>query len=178
MVPLSRTIWGLGCVVALMSASKVDPALKICSEQFVDVPPDFLAAYGSAIFPQKAERVREDRPNCAAGVSPLVDDLLQHTCVRVLRNEAEPNHFDALARHLFYNGGIVQEPPAAERQQVPELASVYTKLVLILAAQYADEEAIVREFHAQMLQGPQICLSDCVAREAYCRVHLVPYADH
>ncbi len=44
--------------------------------------------------------------------------------------------------------GIVQEPPAAEGQKIPELPCIDTKLMLILAAENADEESIVRELDA------------------------------
>jgi hypothetical protein len=81
--------------------------------------------------------VRKDRSEGAAGVLPLVDDLFQDARVGMLRNKAGSQEFDTLSGDFFDDGGIVQEPPAAERHEVIEFARVDGEFVLIFAAEDA-----------------------------------------
>ena len=89
-----------------------------------------------------------------------------------------PEHLEPLARHLFDDRRVVQEPPAAERHEIGELARVDAELVLILAAEDADQEAHVGPVAAQPFDDREVGLPDGVARQSKRRVHLPPDADH
>jgi hypothetical protein len=70
----------------------------------------------------------------------------------MLRDEARAEHLQTLARDLLHDGRIVHEPPAAKRQQVAELTRVDAQLVLILAAQDANEKTILGKLAAERLE--------------------------
>src|ERR1700746_812680 len=96
----------------------------------------------------------------------------------MLRDKAGAEQFDALASDLFYDRRVVQKPPTPEGHQIIELASIDTQFVLILAAQYADQESVVGKIAAQILQGPQIRASYCVACQAKARIYLLAHSNH
>ena len=70
-------------------------------------------------------------------VSPLVDNLFEHSGVGMLRDEAGPQQFDPLSRNLFDHGRVVEEPPATKRHEIVEFSRVDTEFVLILPAEHA-----------------------------------------
>src|SRR6185437_7378391 len=96
----------------------------------------------------------------------------------MLRDKAGSQHFNPFARDLFDNRRIIQKPPASEWQQVREFPGIDAEFVLILAAQNADQKAILREFGAEMLQCAEIRFSRGVARQPYGRVDLITGANH
>ena len=96
----------------------------------------------------------------------------------MLRDEAVAQHLDPLPRHLLDDGRIVQKPPATKRQKVAEFASVDTEFMLVLTAEDADEESIIRELNAKMLDGTKIRLSYAISGEFDGGVDLVTNADH
>ena len=61
----------------------------------------------------------------------------------MLGNEAGSQQFYAFARDLFNHGGIIQEPPASKGHQIAEFPCVHATFVLVLAAQHADQKAIL-----------------------------------
>src|SRR6267378_2032556 len=96
----------------------------------------------------------------------------------MLGDEAGPKHLEALSRDLLDYRGIVQKPPAAERHEVAEFSCVNAKLVLVLAAEYADQETILRKLAAHVFQCAQVGLAQRIARQAQLRVDLTANADH
>ncbi len=74
--------------------------------------------------------------------------------------------------------GVVQKPPAAERQQVSKFSRDDAEFVLILAAQHADQETIVRKLKGDILNRAHIGAADSVAGKAQCRIDLAANADH
>ena len=110
---------------------------------------------------------------------PLVEQLLEHARVRVLRDEARAQQLEALARDLRDDRRVVQEPPAAERHQVGELPRRHAQLVLVLARQHRDEEPVVGMLRADAVEGGDIGgAGEAVAGVFQCRVHLAADADH
>ena len=96
-----------------------------------------LASDFGAVGEQQLIGVCEDGSKRAARVVPFVDDLLEDARVRMLRDEAGSEQFDALASDFFDDRRIVEEPPAAERHQLIEFAGVDGEFVLIFAAEDA-----------------------------------------
>ena len=64
---------------------------------------------------------------------PLVDQLIEHARIGMLRGEAQAQQFQAHARHLIDQAGIIEEPPAAEDMEVAEFTGEHAKFMLVLA---------------------------------------------
>ncbi len=80
----------------------------------------------------------------APRVAPLVDQLFKDARVGVLRDEAQAEHFQPLACDFLHDGGVVEEPPAAEEHQVGEFAGQDAEFMLVFATEDADEKTVVR----------------------------------
>src|SRR5579884_64441 len=161
-----------------MPASEVDEALEVCSEEPVNPAPDLISAHRAPVLSQKPVGVRQDRSHGAARISPFINHLLEHARIRMLWNEAEPDHLDAFAGHLLYYGRLVEKPPTTERQQVAEFPRINAELMLVFAAQYADQKAVLRKLNANVFHCAKIGLADRIAGKPYRRVHLVAHPDH
>ena len=132
----------------------------------------------AAIVAQQLIGVGEDWPHRAPRVAPFIDHLFEHAGVGVLRDETGAQHFEAFPGHLFDDGGIVEEPPAAEGHKVGEFAGVDAELVLVLPAQDADEETVLGERNAKALNGAEVGFAYSVAGEFQGRVYQIADADH
>src|SRR5688500_4793680 len=62
--------------------------------------------------------LHEDAANDSTRVAPLVNDLVEHASVGMLRGEAQPKQFEAHARDFFDEQADVREPPATEDMQI------------------------------------------------------------
>src|SRR5215207_2071009 len=97
------------------------PIAEVSVEEARGVALDLGAGDGPPALQQAlvsiGERLRDDAPR----VAPLVDQLLEHARVRVLRHEGGAEQLQPLRRNLPDHRRVVEEPPAPERQQVPEL---------------------------------------------------------
>jgi len=51
---------------------------------------------------------------------------------------------------------IIQEPPTTERHKVAEFSRIHAQLVLVLAAQHADQETIFRKGAAEIFERAQV----------------------
>lgn len=120
----------------------------------------------------------KNRSHGAARVQPFVNDLFENAGIRMLGDKTETEHFDALAGNFFDDRGIVQEPPAAEGHKVVEFAGVDAELVLIFAAEHADEKTVGRKIAAKILERAQIRAADGIAGKAQTRIHLFADSDH
>src|SRR5260370_11622572 len=87
---------------------------------------------------------------------PLVNQLFEHTRVRMLRDKTRSQEFNALARDLSNDWRVVEKPPTAKRHQVTELARGYTKFMLIFARQDSRQETDVRILRAHALKGTDV----------------------
>ena len=142
------------------------PPLKIRAEKAVDVALDVLSAYLAAVPAHPSIGPRKNGGKSGARIPPLIDDLFEDARVGMLGDEAGSEQLDAFASDLFDDGWIVQEPPAPEGHQVIELSRIHAQLVLILAAQHADQEAVVRVTGTKVLQGTQVGLAGAIARQS------------
>src|SRR5882724_7748765 len=104
---------------------------EVATEQTGYIMPDIFTRDGPPVFAQQSVRVGENRSHRAAGVAPFVNDLLQYTRVRVLRDKTGTQHLDAFARDFFHHRRVVEEPPATEWHQVREFARVDAELMLV-----------------------------------------------
>ena len=147
-------------------------------KQALHITRDLLAADLASIIRKQAIRIGQNSDQSSAGVPPFINQLLEDAGVGMLGNETCPEHFDALTSNLFHNRRIVHEPPAAERHEVVELSGVHAQLVLVLAAQHADQKTIVRVVAANILQRTQVGASDCISRQTNSRIDLTPHSDH
>jgi len=154
----------------------MNPVFKIAAEQSMDIALHVFNPDGPAIGNQQFVGLSQNRTDGAAGVAPFVDDLFKHAGIGMLWNEARPQHFKALTRDLLDNRRIVQKPPAAEGQEVSELACNHTEFVLILAAQHADQESVVGKLQSDILNGVHIGAADTVARKTQCGIDLAANA--
>jgi hypothetical protein len=111
-------------------------------------------------------------------VPPLVNQLVEHARVRVLRDEARAEQLKPLKRDLLDDGRVVEEPPAAERHQVRELPRRDAQLVLVLAREERDEEAHAGVRGAEPLDRAHVGPPEPVARRPQRRVHAAPHANH
>ena len=109
-----------------------DPLLAISGKQPADVARDFVRGDRPSAKQKLLVRVAERVRDLFARVFPLVNELLEHARVRVLRDEARAQHLESLARDLGNDRRIVQEPPATKRHQVVELPRRHTQLMLVL----------------------------------------------
>src|SRR4029077_3227249 len=124
------------------------------------------AGYTAAVLGEQAIGFREDARHGTARVVPFIDHLLEDARLGMLWKKTSSKHFDALARDLLHDRRIVHEPPATERHQIIELSRVDAEFVLVLPAKNTHQEAVVREFAAQILQTFQVCSTQSVARQA------------
>ena len=109
---------------------------------------------------------------------PLVNDLVEHAGIGVLRGEAHPDEVEPHPGHLLDYAGDVGKPPATEYVQVAEFSGDDTQLVLALARQHGAEELVVRVTGAEILETNQAGLADAVAGQLHRRVHPALHADH
>src|SRR5207237_8464480 len=123
------------------------------AEEAVHVSLNFLPGNFAPVGVKQLIGICKDRRKRAPRVVPLVDHLLQDARVGMLWNKTGSQQFDPLSGDFFDDRRIVQEPPAAERHQVIEFSRVNRKFVLILAAEYAHQEAIVRKAAAKILDS-------------------------
>src|SRR5215211_220587 len=127
------------------------PLVKISGEQTIDVSRNLLCSNRTSTIQQLFIRIAERLRNFPARVFPLVNQLLEHTRVRVLRNEALAQQLKPFARDLRDNRRIVQEPPAAKRHQVAELPRRYAQLVLVFTRKKRHQEFDVRILRTESL---------------------------
>ena len=88
----------------------------------------------SSVADQQSVGIRQHANHNRTRVSPLVDHLLEDARVRMLGDEARPQHLEAFPRDLFDDRRVVEKPPAAEGHQVTEFSRVHAQLMLVLAA--------------------------------------------
>src|SRR5215213_9949714 len=129
------------------------PRAEVAGEHALDVALDLRPGHGAAALEQPLVRFGECFRDDAARVAPLVDQLLEYARVRVLREEARPEQLQRLGRHLRDDRRVVEEPPAPERQQVPELPRRHAQLVLVLPREERRQEFYVRVLGTQALDG-------------------------
>src|SRR5437867_10476848 len=141
-------------------------------KQALHITRDLVAADLASIIRKQAIRIGQNSDQSSAGVPPFINQLFENPGIGMLGNETAAKHFNALAGNLFDNRRIVHEPPAAERHEVVELSSVHAQLVLVLAAQHADQKTIVRAVAANILQRTQVGASDCISRQTNSRINL------
>src|SRR5689334_18586151 len=91
-----------------------DPFAAISRKQPIDIARDLVSRHYSSAQQQLLIHVAEHVRDLFARVFPLVDQLLQHARVRVLRDEARAQQLESLARDLRDDRRIVQKPPATE----------------------------------------------------------------
>lgn len=161
-----------------MGLGRKDEVLEIGPEETVDVAANVVTSDTAAIFTQVLVAGGEDGREGAAGVAPFIDDLFEDSGVGVLRDEAGAEHFEALARHFLNDGRVVEEPPAAEREQIGEFTGVDAEFVLVFAAEEADEEAVLGEVEADALDGTEVRFADAVTGEFEIGVDEVADSDH
>src|SRR5678815_5919900 len=122
-----------------------DKPLKRAAEEVAHVAFDFgtrgFPAGGGEVFVFVGEHLREDR----ARVLPLVDELVEHAAVAVLRSHTQADQFEAHPRNLLDDRWVIEEPPAAEDVQVAKFARGDAKLVLVLPCEHGAEEFVVGE---------------------------------
>ena len=152
--------------------------MGVGAEEAGDIALNIAAGDRAAIFGQEAIVVRENGRESAARVRPFVDDLLEDAGVGMLGNEAGAQHFDAFAGDFFNDGRVVHEPPAAKGHEVVEFSSEDAKLVLIFAAENANEKTIRGKFAAKSFESDEIRAANGVSRETDAGIDLFAYANH
>src|SRR6185436_5546034 len=96
----------------------------------------------------------------------------------MLRDEAGSEQLHAHTLDLVDQAGVVEEPPAAEGHEVAELAGGDAELVLVLAAEHRDEEAILREVLEDRDERVNVGFTQSIAAISQTRVHLETRPDH
>src|SRR5581483_4689898 len=160
------------------TCAQVRPIFKIGAEQTIDIPLNFLTGDNAAILRKQPIALGKNWSKSPARVTPFVDDLFQNAGVRMLWDKTGSQQFNALARNLFHNRRIIQEPPTSERQKTIEFSRNHTELMLILAAEHAHKKPVVRKAPAQIFQGTKICLAHTIPGQANSRIHLAANTNH
>src|SRR5438045_3620803 len=99
-------------------------------EEMLEIPPqklprrplDLLLGHFPAAFGEVVELVRHHLADHLLTMIPFVQKLIHHPCVAVLRRKASAQHFHPHPRDLLDDRWVVHEPPAAEEEQIWELA--------------------------------------------------------
>src|SRR6266568_4590312 len=111
-------------------------------------------------------------------VIPLVNDLIENSCIGMLGNEAGAQQLHAHAGDLFDQNGIIHEPPAAEKHQVAVLAGGDGQFVLIFAREHGDQKFVLKILREDAIDAGDVGLANRVAGESKPRIHLPLHADH
>src|SRR5688572_31926209 len=97
-------------------------ALELTAEETFDVALDFGARDLPAGRGEGFVLLREDFADDSARVVPLVDDLIEHARIGVLRCYAKADQLKAHVGHLRDDFRDVGKPPAAEDVEVAEFS--------------------------------------------------------
>src|SRR5262245_39685861 len=128
-----------------------NPLVKIPGEQAIDVPGNLFRRNRTSTTQQSFIRIVKRIRNLTARVFPFVNQLFEHTRVRVLRNKTLAQQLESFARNLRHDRRIVQKPPTTKRHQVVELPRRHTQLMLVLARKKRHEESHVGKFSTEPL---------------------------
>src|SRR5262249_27036100 len=128
---------------------------KVTSEQRGGIPSDVGLMHCPIGGCESSVMVDQYFGDGLARVAPLVDELVEHTRIRVWRRKAGPQQFQAHSGDLLRHTWDIGEPPAAENMEIAEFAGDDTELMLVLPRQSGDEILVFREFGAHSLQRPQ-----------------------
>eukprot|EP00629_Pelagomonadales_sp_RCC1024_P019280 CAMPEP_0119281980 /NCGR_PEP_ID=MMETSP1329-20130426/25864_1 /TAXON_ID=114041 /ORGANISM="Genus nov. species nov., Strain RCC1024" /LENGTH=137 /DNA_ID=CAMNT_0007282619 /DNA_START=83 /DNA_END=492 /DNA_ORIENTATION=+ len=109
---------------------------------------------------------RQDPGNRGPRVAPLVDELVEHAAVRVLRREGRAQHLQAHGRDVADDGRVVAVPPAAVEVDVRELLRQHAGLVLVDAAEEGAQHLEARVRLQQPRQRPRVHALEAVAAAA------------
>ncbi len=151
---------------------------KIVLEHEADVALDFRRCDAAACVLEVGILISQDLRQNSAAVAPFIEELIQNAGVRVLRDEAGAEQFDAHALDFFDEAGIVEEPPAAEDHEVAEFAGGDAQLVLIFSGEHGYEEFVFGEFAAEVDDGADVGLGGSVTAVAEFGVYAHARADH
>jgi len=95
-------------------------------------------------------------------VAPLVNELVEHPAIAVLRGHTQADEFEPHPRHFLDDQGVVQEPPAAKDVEIAELPRRDAQLMLVFPGKHRAEEFVVGKFRAKIFDRSDIRLADAV----------------
>ena len=172
-------LWGGGihaCVSLGLSAC--EEGFEGAAEEGVDVALDVLGggnpARASEVFVFFGEDFGED----GSGVGPFVTELVHDAAVAMLGGDVEAEEFDAHAGDFFDEGGVVEEPPAAEDVEIGEFSCGDAERVLVFAGEHRADEAVFWEGVADIFDGDDVRGVEAVACHFEGWVHVASDADH
>src|SRR5688572_8176493 len=96
---------------------------------------------------------------------PLVDDLVEHARVGMLRGETQAEQLQTHPGDFLDQERDVGEPPAAENVQVAKFSREDAKLVLVFPGENRAEEFVLRIGGAKVLKSGQVAQADAIAGE-------------
>ena len=156
----------------------ITESFKRAAEQILDVSFDFGASGLPAGLGQSGVFVGEYLRDDVSRVMPLIDNLIEHTGIRMLRSKAQAKQFEPQARDFVHEIRDVIEPPATKDVQVAKLPGKDSEFVLVLAGQNRHEEFIFRESCAEILHDQKVAGTDPIAGQLQLRIDLPANSGH
>src|ERR1044072_1293967 len=118
---------------SLSNKLPLNPIPKIPGEHPRNVACDLVRRNSASTRQQSLVRISERVGDLFARVFPLVDQLLEHARIGVLRDETRAQQLQSLASDLRDDRRVIQKPPATKRHQIVKISRRHTQLVLVLA---------------------------------------------
>ncbi|MEY5015013.1 MAG: hypothetical protein RIS92_1371 [Verrucomicrobiota bacterium] len=120
----------------------------------------------------------EDFGEDGSGVGPFVTELIHDATVAVLGGDVEAEEFDSHPGDFLDEGGVIEEPPAAEDVEVCELSCCDAERVLVFAGEHRADEAVFGEGVADIFDGDDVGDVEAVACHFEGWVHVASDANH